>query len=78
MATSSTTTSILQLAFINSGKTPGYLGQFLTPLVLSTLALVMKEELRLAQPKFCRKYQVLQRLLSSSSNNRESKKFEEF
>lgn len=53
MATSSTTISILQFALINSGKRPGYLGQFLTPLILSTLAPVMKEgELRLAQPKF--------------------------
>jgi len=60
MATSSTTISILQFALTNFGKIPGYLGQFLTPLILSTLAPVTKEgELRLAQPKFCRKYQVL-------------------
>lgn len=45
MATSSTTTSLLHFALF-------------TPLILTTLALVIKEEMTLAQPKFCRKYQV--------------------
>lgn len=52
-ATSSITASILQFALINSGKIPGSFGQFLTPVILSTLAPVIKKgELRLAQPNF--------------------------
>lgn len=53
MVTSSTTTSILQFALTNSGKVPCYLGQFLIPLILITLASVIKErEIRLGLPKF--------------------------
>lgn len=60
MATSSPTTSILQFALMNSGKVPCYLGQLLTPIILTTLAPILKEgEIRLAQAKFNRKYQVL-------------------
>lgn len=56
MATS-TTTSLLQFALF-------------TPLILTTLALVInEEEMTLAQPKFCRKYQVQERLPSSTNNN---------
>lgn len=56
MATS-TTTSLLQLALF-------------TPLILTTLALVInEEEMTLAQPKFRRKYQVQEGLSSSTKNN---------
>lgn len=56
MATS-TTTSLLQFALF-------------TPLILTTLALVINEEgMTLAQPKFRRKYQVQEGLSSSTKNN---------